>query len=152
MTDRENPVDFASENGNDRDSPDGLPTFRTHVRVAYHETDGQRRVHHSNYLNYFEQARVEMLRSYGVRYRDFEDAGLLLVVAEMNVKYRSAAEFDDLLQITISVVEIRGTRIRHRYVIDREGEVIVEAESMIACIDRTGRVRRLPQEWRTYFG
>ncbi len=34
--------------------------YRTHFRVAYHETDGQRRVHHANYLNYFEQGRVEI--------------------------------------------------------------------------------------------
>ena len=43
------------------------------LRVNYHETDGQRRVHHSNYLNYFERGRVEMLRELGVRYRDLED-------------------------------------------------------------------------------
>ncbi len=36
--------------------------FQMTVRVGYHETDGQRRVHHANYLNYFEQSRVEMLR------------------------------------------------------------------------------------------
>ena len=126
-------------------------TFRMPVRVAYHETDGQRRVHHANYLNYFEQSRVEMLRHIGFCYREFENAGFMLVVTEMNVRYRSAAEFDDLLTVTTTVVEVRGVRIRHHYVIDRDGEVIVEADSTIACIDRNGRPSRLPKQWGILF-
>jgi acyl-CoA thioester hydrolase len=129
----------------------GPTTFCMTVRVAYHETDGQRRVHHANYLNYFEQSRVEMLRAQGLCYRDFENSGLMLVVAEMSVKYRSAAEFDDLLRISTTITDVRGVRIWHRYVIDRDGEIIVEAESTIACIDRNGKVSRLPREWITLF-
>lgn len=130
---------------------DRSATFRLSFRVAYHETDGQRRVHHANYLNYFEQARVEMLRANGLCYREFENAGLMLVVSEMKVRYRSAAEFDDLLTISATVVEVRGVRIRHHYIIDRGGEIIVEADSTIACVDRTGKVRRLPKEWGALF-
>ena len=59
------------------------------IRVTYKETDGQRRVHHANYVNYFERGRVEMLRSIGIRYRDLEDQGRMLVVAEMNIQYLS---------------------------------------------------------------
>ncbi len=126
-------------------------SFRMSFRVAYHETDGQRRVHHANYLNYFETSRVEMLRSVGLDYRQFEEEGHLLVVSEMNVRYRSAAAFDDLLTLTTTVLEVRGVRIRHHYRIERDGELIVEADSTIACIDRSGRVRRLPKSWIELF-
>ena len=126
--------------------------FRMTVRVGYYETDGQRRVHHANYLNYFEQSRVEMLRSIGFDYRQFETTGLMLVVTEMNVRYRGGAEFDDLLRITTKVTEVRGVRIRHHYEIDRAGEILVEADSTIACVDRDGKVRRLPPEWSKMFG
>ena len=85
------------------------------LRVTYHETDGQRRVHHSNYLNYFERGRVEMLRAMGVSYKQLEESGLMLVVTEMNVRYQSAAEFDDVLDLTTELVEVRKVRIRHRY-------------------------------------
>jgi len=122
-------------------------TFRMNVRVAYHETDGQRRVHHANYLNYFEQGRVEMLRSQGLSYRDFEDAGFMLVVAEMNVRYKSAAQFDDILEVSTTVTEVRGVRIRHHYVVRKGAEIVVEADSTIACIDTNGRVSRLPRDW-----
>lgn len=118
------------------------------VRVAYHETDGQGRVHHANYLNYFERGRVELLRSAGACYKQFEADGRMLVVSEMNIQYRMMAEFDDLLTITTTVLESRGARIRHRYEVHRGDELLVSAESVIACVRRDGRVTRLPSEWQ----
>lgn len=121
-----------------------LQAHQQSLRVTYHETDGQRRVHHANYLNYFERGRVEMLRAMGISYKQLEDSGLMLVVTEMNVRYLAAAEFDDVLDLTTELVEVRKVRIRHRYRIERAGELIVEADSVIACIDREGSPRRLP--------
>ncbi len=133
----------------DSKSPDLPPVslldpHRCEIRVRYHETDGQRRVHHANYLNYFERGRVEMLRAAGLSYKDLEDSGQMLVVTEMNVRYQAAAEFDDLLVLTTEAIEIRKVRIRHRYRLERGSEVIVEADSTIACVDREGRPSRLP--------
>ncbi len=48
------------------------------------------------------------MRAAGLSYREFENSGLMLVVSEMNVRYRSAAEFDDLLTLTAQVIEVRG--------------------------------------------
>lgn len=115
-------------------------------RVNYYETDGQRRVHHSNYLNYFERGRVEMLRALGIRYRDLEDQGRYLVVTEMNVQYFAGAEFDDLLNLETSLVEVRKVRLRHNYSVTRDGEPIVRATSVIACIDTEGTPKRLPKD------
>jgi acyl-CoA thioester hydrolase len=123
---------------------DAIHVHTQSLRVTYHETDGQRRVHHANYLNYFERGRVEMLRELGISYRQLEDAGLLLVVTEMNVRYHAGAEFDDVLELTTELVEVRKVRIRHRYRIQRGDELIVEADSTIACIDRQGAPARLP--------
>ncbi|TWT92116.1 acyl-CoA thioesterase [Stieleria varia] len=129
------------------DSSSPLSPFHTQIRVAYHETDGQRRVHHANYLNYFERGRVEMLRAAGILYKAVEDAGRILVVTEMNVRYHAAAEFDDHLDLITEVIEVRKVRIRHRYRILRGDELIVEAESTIACLDSQGRPSRLPPEF-----
>ena len=76
-----------------------MPTHEITVRVRYQETDGQRRVHHANYLNYFEVARTEMLRASGITYRELEDAGVFLVVSEANCSYKAPADYDDLLTI-----------------------------------------------------
>lgn len=116
------------------------------LRVRYHEVDGQGRVHHSQYLNYFERGRVEMLRAAGFSYKELEASGLLLVVRRMEIDYIFPAEFDDELTLTTCVESSRGARIRHRYHLrrDNDQQKIVIAASEIACIDRTGTPRRLP--------
>lgn len=127
-------------------------THELTLRVSYAETDGQRRVHHSNYLNYFEKGRVEMLRSAGIRYKDLEDAGIFLVVSEFNIKYLAAAEFDDVLTLKTETVKVGKVRIRHRYLITRDKAEIVSAESVIACVNAEGSPCRLPkeiQQWRS---
>ncbi len=113
-------------------------------RVAYQETDGQRRVHHANYLNYFERGRVEMLRSIGHDYKAIEDSGRMLVVTEMNIRYHAPADFDDLLTVTTDVLEVRKVRMRNRYRIHRGETLLVEGDSVIACLDRNGKPARLP--------
>jgi acyl-CoA thioester hydrolase len=120
------------------------------IRVHYHETDGQGRVHHAIYLHYFERGRVELLRTAGTSYRDIEATGLMLVVSEMNVRYLAPAAFDDQLTLVTEATRLRGARIEHHYQLLRGGELLVEAQSTIACIDRTGRVRRLPPELQAF--
>ncbi len=101
------------------------------------------------------------MRAHGHSYRDFESNGLMLVVVEMNVRYLGAAVFDDLLVLTTRVVRNRGVRIEHAYELARpasnetsfndsaSSELIVTGSSTIACIDRHGKVRRLPEYLRS---
>ncbi len=125
-----------------------LTEFTLEFRVEYFETDGQQRVHHGNYLNYFERGRVEMLRAAGMNYKDLEVGGRLLVVTEINVRYFAAAEFDDLLRLTTQVTAAKGVRMWFDYTIHRDDLLIATASSTIACVDRSGRPRPLPPELR----
>jgi len=119
---------------------------RFSIRVRYHEVDGQGRVHHAQYLNYFERGRVEMLRAAGHSYKELESTGLMLVVRRMEIDYVYPAEFDDELTLVTTVLKARGARIEHDYQLIRatDTQLIVAAHSEIACVDRTGAVRRLP--------
>ncbi|MCC9604119.1 acyl-CoA thioesterase [Stieleria sp. JC731] len=126
---------------------DALLHYVHELRVGYHQTDGQRRVHHSNYLNYFEDARVEMLRAGGMPYKQIEDSGRMLVVTEMNVRYFAPADFDDLLQVEVTTTELRKVRIRHRYRVLRGEMLLAEGDSVIACVDPEGKPKKLPAEF-----
>ncbi|MFO0870123.1 MAG: thioesterase family protein [Pirellulales bacterium] len=114
------------------------------IRVRYQETDAQARVHHANYVTYFEQGRVELLRAAGFSYKRLEEEGILLVVAEIECRYYLPAEYDDLLRLVTTTVRAKGARIEHRYELYRDEELVVEGRSVVACVDRSGRVRRLP--------
>jgi acyl-CoA thioester hydrolase len=116
------------------------------VRVRYQETDAQGRVHHTNYINYFEVARVEMLRASGRTYRDLESEGIFLVVAHVSCKYYRPANYDDLLTIKTTVTRAKGVRIEHHYEIFDNDELVAERETTVAAVDPTGKVVRLP-DW-----
>ncbi|MBL8891295.1 MAG: acyl-CoA thioesterase [Planctomycetaceae bacterium] len=121
-----------------------LQKFQLEVRVRYQETDAQGRVHHATYPNYFECARVEMLRAAGISYAELEAQGVLLVVTELGCNYRGGAVFDDLLVVEVETVRARGTRIEHQYTIRRGDEVLVTGNTVVACINPQGRPRPLP--------
>lgn len=83
----------------------------------------------------------------GFSYKSLEASGLMLVVRKMEIEYLFPAEFDDELTLTTTVEHARGARIRHSYVLlrDVDQQRVVIAKSEIACIDRSGAVRRLPE-------
>lgn len=123
-----------------------LREFDFDLPVRYYETDGQGIVHHSNYLRYFELARIEMLNAVGYDYAKIEASGVLLVVAKATVRYKYPARYGDTLRIHIRTERAFGARIDHTYTVKVGDRLIAEAETTIASIDREGRVQRLPRE------
>jgi acyl-CoA thioester hydrolase len=116
------------------------------IRVRYAETDRMGLLHHANYLIYFEQARIELLRRMGHShsYRELEDAGFLLVLTRFEVRYKRPARYDDLVTIRTTVARTTMVRIDHHYEVLRDGELLAEADSTLACVDRSGRPQALP--------
>src|SRR5256885_1549648 len=75
------------------------PQHTISIRVRYPEVDAMGYLHHSRYLQYFEMGRIELLRSIGHSYADFEKAGLLFVVVKVEVRYRAPARYDEELTL-----------------------------------------------------
>jgi len=141
---------MAPDNSGDHEQGDSVPfplvQHQHEIRVRYQETDAQGHVHHTTYLNYFEIGRVEMLRAAGFSYRELEQQGIMLVVAEANCQYFAPAVYDDLLTVTTRVIRSKGVRIRHDYEIRRDETLIVMGHTVVASLGKDGKVKRLP-EW-----
>jgi acyl-CoA thioester hydrolase len=121
-----------------------LDSDELEIRVRYAETDRMGLVHHANYIVYFESGRTELLRKRGFSYRDIEDAGHFLVVVEIECKFKRPAHFDDLLILKTIVERVTRVKIIHRYEIRRDGLLLTEGRSTLACVDREGRPQALP--------
>jgi acyl-CoA thioester hydrolase len=115
------------------------------IRVRYAETDRMGLLHHANYFVYFETARTEMLREGGVSYREIEDAGHYLVIVEIGCKFKRPARYDDVLTIRTTVARVTHVKIVHNYEVLRDGLLIAEGHSTLACVDRDGRPQALPE-------
>lgn len=120
----------------------------TEIRVRYQETDAQGRVHHSNYANYFEIGRVEMLRASGRTYRDLEAHGIMLVVVSLSCKFYKGAQYDDLLKLVTRVVKAKGVRITHQYQLYLGTEIVAEGETVVAAVNPKGKLIPLPEDLR----
>ena len=68
--------------------------FRHRLRVRYNECDPQGVVFNANYLTYLDITMGELWRELG-GYQEMVDAGVDMVVAEANIRYRAALRFDD---------------------------------------------------------
>lgn len=121
--------------------------FVHRVAVRPGETDRMGVVHHSRYAVYFEEARTELLRSRGLSYRDLEEHGVYLVVAELQTKFRRPCRLGDVLEIECRVSGASYVRIDHEYVVRVAGveAVALEATTRLACVDASGRPRKMPQ-------
>jgi acyl-CoA thioester hydrolase len=113
-------------------------------RVRYCETDAMGYLHHGNFANFYEMGRTELLRAQGGDYRKMEESGLFLVVVKLVCKYHSPARFDDLLTLRTTVEVVSAVKIEHSYELFRDGQLLATAISVLACVDREGKVQRLP--------
>lgn len=114
------------------------------IRVRYPEVDAMGYLHHSRYLQYFEMGRIEMLRAAGHSYAQLERDGILFVVVKAEVRYRAPARYDEQLTLTTRVVRQTSVRIDHAYELTRENTCLAQATTTIACVDRAGQLRQIP--------
>ncbi len=119
-------------------------SYEATVRVRYAETDRMGLLHHANYFVYFEMARTEMLRAKGISYREVEDAGHFLVIVDIGCKFKKPAYYDDLLTIRTTVARVTHVKIVHEYHVLRDGVLLAEGHSTLACVNREGKPQALP--------
>jgi acyl-CoA thioester hydrolase len=125
-------------------------TIQSHTIIIiprYCETDQAGVVHHSVFPIYFELGRTELLRVNGLAYKDLEKEGFFMVVAELLVKYRRPAYYDEKLELTTECSRITAARIEHSYKLIRPGIglLLAEGSSILACVDDKGKPKRVPE-------
>lgn len=111
----------------------------TQIRVRYVETDAMGHVHHSHYLNWFEVARIELMRSIGISYKEMEEAGYLLPVLQIEVKYMKPSYFDDLLVVKAKIAERPTVRVLIEYEVMRREDLLVTGKTLLGFINKKGR-------------
>jgi len=118
------------------------------IRVRYEETDQMKFAHHSNYIVWFEYARIEMLRHYGFNYAQMEKNGQLLPVLEVNISYLKPAFFDELLKIEARVSGLPRSSFKIDYkVFNETGEMICEGFSRHAFMNKENKAIKPPKDF-----
>ncbi|MBQ2034714.1 MAG: acyl-CoA thioesterase, partial [Peptococcaceae bacterium] len=100
-------------------------------KVHYYETDQMGMVHHSNYIRWFEEARVDYLDAIGLPYKQMEEEGIGSPVLEMHCQYKSRVTFGETVTIRVKMKSYTGLRYTVAY------EVIGE-DDKLRCTGESG--------------
>lgn len=121
--------------------------FVHHIRARFVETDAMGIVHHSNYLVYFEEARVAYLRHIDHPFTGWRDEGLESPVLESFVQYRKPVEFDEVVAIHVKLATVTRATFQMAYLVTVDGDGTIEARSTgvtVHGVTANGRPTRLP--------
>ncbi|WP_024737329.1 acyl-CoA thioesterase [Enterocloster asparagiformis] len=124
--------------------------------AKYYETDQMGCVHHSNYIRWMEEARVDLMDQMGCGYRAMEEAGVCSPVLEVNCRYKSMVRFGDTVRIHAWIKEYNGIRMTIGYEMRdvSSGELRTRAESAHCFLTLDGRpvsLKRSYPEWDKLF-
>lgn len=132
--------------------PDKEPLIQyTHkLRSRYGETDKMGYVYYGRYLEYFEVARTEMIRSFGLSYRELEENGVMLPVTHSELEYKIPVHYDIEMEIKVMVFEIPQVRLQTFYEVrtqDQETPHVLGEVSLCFMDSESRKPCRAPGEF-----
>jgi len=123
-----------------------MSAHKTDIRIYYEDTDAGGIVYHSNFLNFAERARCELMRSIGYECSTIEDElGLLFAVKAAEIDYIKPAKLDDALTVKTNVETLRNTSFQMRQIVQKDGQDLCNMLVTLVCVETKDiRPVRLP--------
>ena len=121
-------------------------------KVKYYETDRMGITHHSNYVRWMEEARIDLLEQIGWGLEKIEENRIVSPIVSIECRYKRTTTFPELITVYVTLEEIRGARLRLRYkMINEAGEMVFEARSENCFTDVSGKVIRLDRHLPEFY-
>ncbi|MGN0594358.1 MAG: acyl-CoA thioesterase [Hominimerdicola sp.] len=86
-------------------------------KANYYETDRMDIIHHSNYIRWFEEARIDILDQMGFPFTEIEGRGLMVPVISVECQYKFPIKFGDEFQIDCKITDFNGCKFSMEYVV-----------------------------------
>ncbi len=112
-------------------------------KVQYYETDRMGVAHHSNYIRWMEEARIELMDQMGFPYKKMEAAGVLSPVKSLQVNYLKPCTFGDEVETEVRIRSFNGVVMTLEYKMQLNGEPIFTGTSEHVFLDREGKFVRM---------
>ena len=120
--------------------------------VQYYETDKMGITHHSNYIRWMEEARIDFLSKIGWSYAKLEEKGIISPVTAVECKYMQSTTFSDTIGIEVIVSEFKGVKLKLKYIMKNDkGNTVCEASSEHCFLDEKGIPIRLNKEYPLFY-
>lgn len=118
-------------------------------KVQYYETDKMGITHHSNYIRWMEEARMDFLEQVGWPYEKLEKEGIMSPVTSVDCKYRRTTTFADEIEIEVGVKEFKGIRLILEYTMKKvnQKEIVCTGHSEHCFLDCKGHIIKLNKDY-----
>ena len=119
--------------------------------VQYYETDKMGITHHSNYIRWMEEARVDFLKQIGWDYARLEAEGIISPVVGVSCKYKHSTTFADTVTIKVTIEEYSGIKLKLKYTMKNEkDELVCEGNSEHCFVNAEGRIVPLKKDYPAF--
>jgi len=118
-------------------------------KTQYYETDQMGCIHHSNYIRWFEEARINMLDELGFGYADMEQMGMISPVLGLSCEYKKITRFGETVEISTKVTRFTGVKFTLSYEITEKqsGELRCTGETRHCFLDNNGMPVRIKTQY-----
>lgn len=100
-----------------------------HHEVKYYECDRMGITHHSNYIRFMEEARVDWMDQLGYGFDRMEAEGVVSPVVSVECHYKHPTTFKDMVEVMVSVAETTALKIVFAYTMTCNGRTVCTASS-----------------------
>lgn len=122
-------------------NPQALKIHPYEHHAKYYETDQMGIIHHSNYIKWMEEARMDLMEQIGLSYKQMEEMEIISPVLSVEVEYRSMVHFDDVVVIQTKLTKYNGIKMEVEYEMydKKTGELRTVAKSSHCFLNRSGQ-------------
>ena len=114
--------------------------------VQYYETDRMGVTHHSNYIRWMEEARIDLLDRLGWGYERFEEEGIFSPVTALSSRFLGSTTFHDQVEISVKILAFDGITMKVGYKMKKGEETVLTGESEHCFLDGDGKLLRLKRK------
>ena len=124
-----------------------------YVTVRYAETDKMGIAHHTSYIIWYEEARTEIIKSFGFTYSQLEEAGVMCPLAKLECKYIKPAKYEDELCVNVKISKITPVKIEFDYkILNGDGDLLNEGKTIHPWVSEKMKIMNLKKEKPEIYG
>ena len=123
--------------------------FKSSFKIYYEDTDSGGVVYYANYLKFLERARTDAITSLDFSNNKLiNEYGTYIIVKSCNLNFHKPAKLEDNLNIISKILEVKNVSIKMKQNIFVNNNMIVEAEILLASVNKEGKPSKLPDQFK----
>ena len=121
-------------------------------KINYYETDKMGVTHHSNYVRFMEESRIDFLEKIGWGYDKMEQEGIISPVVSLECNYRNTTTYPDVIEVSVQVLKLSAFKLTFGYTMKVKDKVVFTGKSSHCFLDSSGKPVMMESKYPELFG